>query len=85
MKARLFTGAGASIFATAFTLVAGCGSDFSPKNEINGVRILAVRADQPYARPGETVKLELLTHDGRTAPAEPIRIVRTTDRSPTSL
>jgi len=74
VKAHNIASASASVLALAFALVAGCGSDFAPKNAVTGVRILAARADQPYARPGETVRVEVLAHDGRTAPAEPMRV-----------
>lgn len=37
------------------------------------MRILAVRADLPYAHPGENVKLEALVVDGRPSPAVPMR------------
>ena len=62
------------VFIAAFLAVIGCGSDFAPKNSVSAIRILAARADQPYARPGETVRVEGLVHDGRTAPAEPMRV-----------
>ncbi len=55
----------ASIAALSFALLSACGSDFTPKNEVNGVRILAAKADQPYVRPGESVRIQLLAHDGR--------------------
>lgn len=55
-------------------VAAGCSSNFTPKNEINGVRILAARADQPYAKPGESVHLKVLAHDGRAAKPEPMRL-----------
>lgn len=62
-----------ALVASALALV-GCGDDFAPKNAVRGVRILAARADQPYARPGESVRVQLLAHDGRTAPASPMRL-----------
>jgi hypothetical protein len=61
-------------FVTALLLVVACGSDFAPKNAVSGVRILAARADLPYARPGEAVHIQGLAHDGRKAPAEPMRV-----------
>jgi hypothetical protein len=61
-------------FAVASSIVGGCGSDFTPKNQVNGVRILAARADQSYARPGESVRVQVLAHDGRVAPSEPMRL-----------
>lgn len=38
---------------------------FDPASLVNSVRILAVSADKPYAAPGETVQLQMLTADGR--------------------
>jgi hypothetical protein len=60
-------------FLVAFGSVVSCGSDFAPKNAVTGVRILAARAELPYAAPGESVKVRGLAHDGRTAPAAPMR------------
>ncbi len=71
MKLPLFT---SFTFVAAFLLVIGCGSDFAPKNQVSAIRILAARADQPYARPGESVHVEGLVHDGRSAPASPMRV-----------
>lgn len=45
--------------------LASCGNDFDPVSKVNSVRILASRADHPYARPGDPVQLELLAVDGR--------------------
>lgn len=47
---------------------AACASDFDPSSRITGYRILAVRADQPFARPGERVTLEALAVDGADRP-----------------
>lgn len=57
-----------------FALVTACGSDFAPKNQVSSVRILAARAEAPFARPGETVKVQLLANDARKAPKEPMKI-----------
>jgi hypothetical protein len=38
----------------------GCGGDFEPGSRVHDVRLLALRADKPFARPGERVELELL-------------------------
>jgi hypothetical protein len=51
-----------------------CSGSFAPKNQILGVRALAVRADLPYARPGESVRVEALVHDGRVEKPEPLRV-----------
>lgn len=56
----------ASLFV--FVTVAACGSDFDPASRVTGFRILATRADQPYARPGETVVLDTLAVDGLGRP-----------------
>jgi hypothetical protein len=43
----------------------GCGADFDPGSELEGLRVLAVKKSVPYARPGTQVDLELLWHDTR--------------------
>lgn len=60
-----------SLALTAAVLVA-CTGDFEAYGKVTGVRILAARADKPYAKPGETVNLELLTFDGRAEKKEPM-------------
>jgi hypothetical protein len=43
-----------------------CGNTgFDPASKVDSVRMFAVRADKPYANPGETVTLEALTTDAR--------------------
>lgn len=63
-----------AVLAAAFAVIVGCSSDFAPKNQVTGIRILAARADIPYARPGESVRVQGLVHDGRAAPASPMRV-----------
>ena len=46
----------------AFLLVA-CGADFDPPSRVTGLRVLAVRADEPYAPPASTVHLQALAVD----------------------
>jgi hypothetical protein len=41
-----------------------CGSDFDPSSRVTGLRLLATRADAPFAAPGEEVHLESLVTDG---------------------
>lgn len=41
-------------------LLVGCGAELDPASRVNSTRILATRADQPYAAPGATVHLEAL-------------------------
>jgi hypothetical protein len=49
-------------------LAAGCAAEFDPASEVTGLRVLAVKKNAPYARPGESVDLTMLWHD-----AEPNR------------
>jgi hypothetical protein len=42
-----------------------CGADFEPGSRVHDVRLLALRADRPFARPGERVQLELLVANPR--------------------
>ncbi len=70
-KAALLAGS----LVLPFSAITACGSDFRPKNAVEGVRILAARADLPYARPGEMVNVQVLAHDGRLgAKREPMRL-----------
>jgi hypothetical protein len=56
-------------------LALACNDDPYPnKSMVSSVRILAVRADLPYAHPGETVKIEALVADGRTNTTVPMRV-----------
>src|SRR5262249_23621532 len=53
----------------ALALLSACGSDFDPGSRVTGLRVLAVRANAPYAAPGESVHLDALAFDpgGRAA------------------
>lgn len=52
-----------------------CGlGDFDPASKLKTVRILATRADLPYAKPGDTVKLETLAYDARPDKSRPMKI-----------
>jgi hypothetical protein len=48
-------------------------ADFQSDAVIDTVRILASRASEPRARPGDAVTLEILAIDGRSHPAEPMQ------------
>ena len=52
----------------------GCQNDFNPQSLVDSVRILAARADKPYAAPGDTVNLDVLAYDGRTTQTEPMTV-----------
>lgn len=51
-------------------LLSSCMSDFDPGARITGVRVVAARADQPFARPGETVRVDALVVDPSGRPFE---------------
>jgi hypothetical protein len=52
-----------------------CGAgDFDSQSKVNSVRIFGVRADKPYAKPGETVTLDVLAADARRDKARPLKI-----------
>ena len=46
-------------------IASSCAPPFEAASHLSSVRILASRADKPYARPGDTVKLDVLAFDGR--------------------
>lgn len=48
----------ASVLLVSFLIA--CGGDFEPGSRVHDVRLLALRADAPFARPGERVQLQLL-------------------------
>ncbi len=53
----------------------GCRSArFDPASKVETVRILATRADEPYAKPGDTVNLEMLAYDGRPTKPSPMNV-----------
>jgi len=55
-------------FVSSLAVLAGCGADFDPGARVTSFRVLAVQADTPFAKPGETVNLTSLSYDpeGRT-------------------
>jgi hypothetical protein len=59
-----------SAFAAVLGLraLSGCEGDFDPSSKLITLRVLAVRADEPYPKPGTKVKLEMLWHDGKSPP-----------------
>jgi hypothetical protein len=44
----------------------GCASSFDAASELKTLRVLAVQKDKPYARPGDTVHLQMLVSDPRS-------------------
>jgi hypothetical protein len=67
MKLSFRNLAGAALVAlVALLALFACGGEgFDPASKVDSVRLFAVSADKPYARPGETVTLEALSGDGR--------------------
>lgn len=52
-----------------------CGpAGFDPQAKLAGVRVLAARADKPYAKPGDDVTVEMLAVDGRKSPKQPMKV-----------
>jgi hypothetical protein len=49
-------------------------AQFDPASRVEAVRILATRADKPYAKPGDTVNLEVLAYDGRPQKPVPMNV-----------
>jgi hypothetical protein len=58
----------------AMGLAGACSGDLPAVSLVDSVRILATRADQPYAKPGETVTLQVLAADGRASRSRPMRV-----------
>jgi hypothetical protein len=73
MKTALLSGRW-SLRATSWAaLCAGlalsaCGPEFDPGTQVSSLRVLAVRADNPFAHPGDTVRLQALSHDPAERP-----------------
>lgn len=71
MSKNLLRGA---LTVVALSGVSACGGDFDPSSRIVGLRVLAVQAlkgpagarvDGTYAKPGDTISLQALWHDGK--------------------
>jgi hypothetical protein len=50
------------------------GTAFDSQSKVNSVRLFGVRADKPYAEPGETVTLEVLATDARESKPLPLTV-----------
>lgn len=55
--------AATTVLAAASTLPA-CGAAFESQASIQSLRVMGVRVDPPYGKPGQIVKLEMLHFDG---------------------
>lgn len=58
MKTKILLSSLVSIAA-----LAGCDADFDPGSNVSSLRVLAVQADNPFAAPGETVRLSATHFD----------------------
>jgi hypothetical protein len=54
----------------AFLVLAACSNDFTPGARVTKLRLLAVQAEPPFARPGERVQLRLLVADPESRPLQ---------------
>jgi hypothetical protein len=64
----------AALLASVALVVSSCASDFEAISKLRTVRMLATRADKPYAKPGDTVTLETLAYDARADKSRPMQI-----------
>jgi hypothetical protein len=62
------------LLATLLPIACAEQPTFDPPSHIDSVRILATRADSPYARPGDHVEVEVLAVDGRSTAPEPMHV-----------
>jgi len=68
VKARRFLVLVSILAALVVSAVVACNANgFDPQSKIDSVRMLVVKADKPYVKPGESVTLEALVTDGRKA------------------
>ena len=55
-------------------LLSGCGPKFDPSDQLGSLRILGVQKDVPYAKPGQTVNLQMLWEDASPSAGRKIQI-----------
>lgn len=56
-------------------VLAACGGEgFDPASKVDSVRLFVVKADKPYAKPGDTVTLEALYTDARKSKPRPAKL-----------
>lgn len=53
------------------SLALSCAPGFTSGSKLRSLRVLAVQKDKPYAKPGDTVKLDMLYDDGPKDPNKP--------------
>ena len=74
MKQRRWIGAARVVGVLVGSALACNPASFDPVSRLDSVRILASRADKPYAKPGDTVNIDVLAVDARPVQAVPMRI-----------
>jgi hypothetical protein len=62
------------LLVSALSTTACRSAQFDPASKVEAVRILATRADEPYAKPGDTVNMEVLAFDGRPNKPAPMNV-----------
>jgi hypothetical protein len=63
---------GAALLCTA--ALVGCGAELDRVSELNGLRVIAVQKDKPYAEPGDTIAMKMLYVDAVEEAGRPIQI-----------
>jgi hypothetical protein len=74
MRARATAPIALAALAALALSAASCDGGFAPASELTAVRVLAIRSDTPYVRPGATFTAEMLAYDGRLDPPSPMRL-----------
>jgi len=69
-----------STLASAFLVApiiasSACSPGYLPSDFVNGLRIMAIRADKPYLLPGESVTFELNLRDGHPDGPRPVNVL----------
>jgi hypothetical protein len=70
-SARLARALACVALGLASASLAACSDDLEPGSSLVGVRVLAVKVSEPYAVPGETLRLEMLAVDRAAGRARP--------------
>ncbi len=73
MRARAFLAVLLLALAAALAFACG-GGGFDPQSKVDSVRMFGVKVDKPYAKPGDTVTLEVLMTDGRREKPRPLKL-----------
>lgn len=68
---RFVLGAAALAMIGGHALASGCAAGFAPISLVDSLRVLAVEADKPYAKPGDKVTFQMTYHDGFVNPDDP--------------